>query len=101
MGPPPTAGFLGKLQLFLAAWMQGTPSAHWLAGILALNAAIGAWYYLRIVTVMFLQSPAGTVSKVRWDDFPALVGMVLCVAATIGLFFSPNWLWQVIEQIST
>jgi len=100
-GLPPTAGFFGKLNLFLAAWFQGTPSAHWLAGILALNAAIGAWYYLRIVAVMYLQPPADTTSEVRWSEFPALVSMVLCVAVTIGLFFSPGWLWKVIEQIST
>jgi NADH-quinone oxidoreductase subunit N len=99
-GLPPTAGFLGKLNLFLAAWFQGTPSAHWLAAILALNAAIGAYYYLRIVAVMYLQPAPVDSHEVRWSEFPALVGMVLCVAVTLGLFFSPGWLWQVIERIS-
>jgi NADH-quinone oxidoreductase subunit N len=100
-GLPPTAGFFGKLNLFLAAWSRGTPPARWLAAILAVNAAIGAWYYLRLIAVMYLQPPAAATEKTRWTELPALVGVVLCVMATVGLFIAPGLLWQVIEQIST
>ncbi|HEY3395664.1 MAG TPA: NADH-quinone oxidoreductase subunit N, partial [Lacipirellulaceae bacterium] len=46
-GLPPTAGFLGKLNLFLAAWSEAGRLGRGLAIVLALNAAIAAWYYLR------------------------------------------------------
>lgn len=99
-GLPPTAGFLGKLNLFLAAWSRGTIDSYWLAGLMGVNAAIGAWYYLRIVAVMYLQpEPAGTHES-EGTEWPALVGMVLCVIATVGLFVSPEWLWNVIERVS-
>jgi len=98
-GLPPTAGFLGKLNLFLAAWSMGTIASHWLAALLAVNAAIAAWYYLRIVAVMYLQ-PAAAPREGN-VEFPALVGMGLCVLATVGLFLVPDWLWKIIERVST
>ena len=97
-GLPPTAGFLGKLNLFLAAWSEGTTSARWLAAFLAVNAAIGAWYYLRIVAAMYLQPAVRPIE--RRVETPAFVGTVLCAAAVIGVFVAPEWLWKVIERIS-
>ncbi len=44
-GLPPTAGFLGKFNLFLALWSHGTATAFWLSVFMAVNAAIAAWYY--------------------------------------------------------
>lgn len=48
---PPTAGFLGKLNLFLAAWSDTSSEGRYLAAFLAINAAISAYYYLRLVGV--------------------------------------------------
>ena len=56
-GLPPTAGFLGKLNLFLAAWSDSSRMGRGLAIAMALNAAIAAWYYLRLVALMFLSRP--------------------------------------------
>ncbi len=39
MGLPPTAGFIGKLSIFFAAWQEGTTSFQMLAVLMALNAA--------------------------------------------------------------
>lgn len=97
-GLPPTGGFLGKFNLFMAAWSQGTSEGHWLAILLAANAAIGAWYYLRIVGVMYLHPAARPVEGRA--EAPALVGTIFCTVATVGLFFTPQWLWRVIERIS-
>jgi NADH-quinone oxidoreductase subunit N len=65
-GLPPLAGFWGKLSLFasairLAMDPAGGTMAHWflaLAIAAALNAAIAAAYYLRLVATMYFQ-PAG------------------------------------------
>lgn len=100
-GLPPTAGFLGKLNLFLAAWSRGTTDSYWLAVLMAVNAAIGAWYYLKIVAVMYLQpQPATTSTEDVGSEWPALVGIILCVIVTVGLFVSPEWLWKVIERVT-
>lgn len=98
-GLPPTAGFFAKLNIFLVAWSAETAVAHWTAALMALNAAIAAWYYLRLVALMYVPSPseAAPASLDRpWQAaaWPALAGATLCAVAVVGIFFAPNWLWQ-------
>jgi NADH-quinone oxidoreductase subunit N len=96
-GLPPTAGFIGKLNLFLAAWGETTPFGHTLAALLGLNAAIAAFYYLRLIAVMYLDTaPESTrpqpVELVSW------LGGLACTIATLVLFASPQWLWDVVQR---
>jgi NADH-quinone oxidoreductase subunit N len=96
-GLPPTAGFLGKLYLFFAAWGDNSSLGHWLAICLAINAAISAYYYLRLVALMFLEpatQPATARVPVAWASW--LAG-VACAVATIALFVTPQWLWDSIH----
>jgi NADH-quinone oxidoreductase subunit N len=98
-GLPPTVGMLGKLNLFLASWGDGTNLGRWLAIILAGNAAISAWYYLRLIGVMFFDAaPAGERSS-RLTLAPAIAGG-LCAAASIVLFIAPQELWEAAVQIA-
>jgi NADH-quinone oxidoreductase subunit N len=97
-GLPPTAGFLGKFNLLMAAWSQGTTSAEILAFLLAINAAIAATYYLRIVAVMYLRPPAAGVETSI--QLPAFIGVALCVAVSVGLFFFPGFLWNLVDQFA-
>lgn len=94
-GLPPTAGFIGKLNLFLAAWSQATPLGRTLAILLAINAAIAAWYYLRLVALMFLEPASEPKTPppmgVAWSTW--LAG-ALCTLGTLALFLAPQWLWQ-------
>ena len=53
-GFPPTAGFFGKLYVFLAAIEEGM---YALAIIGVLTSAVGAYYYIRIVKVMYFDTP--------------------------------------------
>lgn len=96
-GLPPTAGFLGKLTLFLSAWNHGTNLGRTLAICLAINAAIAAWYYLRLIGVMYLQ-PSRDDAR-RTTGVPAFVGVSLCAVASIALFFAPDWLWQALQRV--
>ncbi len=96
-GLPPTAGFLGKLTLFLSAWNHGTDFGRRLAVCLAINAAIAAWYYLRLIGVMYLQ-PSRDDTR-RDTSIPAFVGVSLCAVASVALFFSPDWLWQALQRV--
>jgi NADH-quinone oxidoreductase subunit N len=53
-GIPPMAGFIAKVRVFTAAIQAG----HWeLALIGVLASVVAAYFYLRVVTVMFMQEP--------------------------------------------
>lgn len=98
-GLPPTGGFLGKFNLFFAAWSQGTESSRWLACLLAANAAIGAWYYLKLIGVMYLREPVDRSEDNRPMETPSVVAAVACVMGTVGLFFAPGPLWNHIQLL--
>ncbi|MGD9738653.1 MAG: NADH-quinone oxidoreductase subunit NuoN [Bauldia sp.] len=55
-GIPPLAGFFGKFYVFLAAIEAGL---YPLAVIGVLASVVGAYYYLRIVKIMYFDEPAG------------------------------------------
>ena len=81
IGLPLTAGFAGKLLLFMGAFTAPGDTATMrnlyqvLAVVAAVNAAIGAYYYLRVIGVMFLRSPIrpATDSGAKPTAFAALV----------------------------
>ncbi len=106
IGLPPTAGFLGKLNLLLTAWSAQTPmpplpDARWLAVLLVVGAAIGAWYYLRVIGAMYLGEPKpGAHESSGPLDVPAAIGVACCVLVTIALFAAPGLLWPLIERLN-
>jgi NADH-quinone oxidoreductase subunit N len=100
-GLPPTAGFLGKLNLFWAAWAEGTNLGHALAMLLALNAAIAAWYYLRLIALMFLDADPGAEQSVRAIEPIAWLAGMACTIGTLALFFTPQWLWDAVVRATT
>jgi NADH-quinone oxidoreductase subunit N len=51
-GVPPLVGFLAKLYVFSAAVQAGL---IWLAVFGVINSVISAYYYLRVVVVMFMK----------------------------------------------
>src|SRR4030088_2354924 len=55
LGLPVTAGFFGKFYIFKAA-----VNSHliWLAVLMAINSVIGAYYYLRLIVVMYMREPS-------------------------------------------
>lgn len=95
-GIPPLAGFMGKLELFgagfMAAWNTNSPVFFWLAILAVLNSAIGAYYYLRIVVVMYLRDSSREPVTPNYT-WPAVTAVAACVVFTVylgifpGLFF--------------
>lgn len=59
-GIPPLAGFFSKYFVFLAAVEHGH---YMLATVGILSSVIAAYYYLRIIMVMFFNEPADTFDK--------------------------------------
>jgi NADH-quinone oxidoreductase subunit N len=60
-GIPPTAGFYAKLAVFSAAVNAGW---IWLAVAGVMLSLVGAFYYLRIVKLMYFDEPAETAPVV-------------------------------------
>jgi NADH-quinone oxidoreductase subunit N len=89
-GLPPTAGFLAKLNVFLAAWSDGSAIGRNLAVIMAINAAIGAWYYLRLIAVMFLDPAVEPESKLRPINWPAWLAGAACTVGSLWFFLAPQ-----------
>jgi NADH-quinone oxidoreductase subunit N len=89
IGMPLTGGFVGKLMLFWGAVSINDPPLLYrgLAFIGVLNAAIGAWYYLRIAAVMYLRSPIKPLERSRLR--PALVALVICAVVTVATGIPP------------
>lgn len=93
-GVPPLAGFLGKFFVFTAALGAGTPGQGRLFQLLAVigvvNAAIGGYYYLRIVVAMYLRPPVGEPVTAR-GAWPTAVALGTCAVLSLllGLFPDP------------
>jgi NADH-quinone oxidoreductase subunit N len=78
-GVPPLAGFFAKFYVFAAAIKAGL---YGLAVIGVLASAVGAYYYLRIVKLMYFDEPA------KAFDHPGVIQRsVLAVAAVLILAF--------------
>jgi NADH-quinone oxidoreductase subunit N len=79
-GIPPLAGFFAKVYVFLAAIDAGL---YALAVIGVLASVVGAFYYLRIVKLMYFDEPAGSFDKTIGREMQA----VILVSALVIMFF--------------
>ncbi len=84
VGLPPLAGFFGKLFVFLPAIEAGL---YGLAVVGMLASVVGAYYYIRIVKIMFMDEPARP-----FDQPDAQVAGVMALSAVVTLlFFAACW----------
>jgi len=56
-GVPPFIGFWAKLRIFQALWET---NHLWLVVLAAAMSVVGAYYYLRVIKLMYFDEPAGT-----------------------------------------
>jgi NADH-quinone oxidoreductase subunit N len=82
-GIPPTAGFIGKFYLFMAAVKA---DLAWLAVVGVLFAAVSAYYYLRVVMVMYMREPEASGIEPRLVASPALTVALACAFAGVLVF---------------
>jgi NADH-quinone oxidoreductase subunit N len=85
IGIPPAAGFMGKFYIFSMAASNGL---LWLVVIAAINSVISAYYYLRVVKVMWFSEPV-SAEKVPTSWAPALA-LALCSLGVLLLGIIPG-----------
>ena len=83
-GVPPFLGFWAKLEVLRAALDAGL---MWLAVVGVVCAVVGAFYYLRVIKVMFFDEPEGEGAKIHPDGHLRLLFAVNASALLVlGLF---------------
>jgi len=93
LGMPLTAGFMGKIMVFSMGLRQGYV---WLVVLGVLNTAVSAYYYLRLIIVMFFRERTTEWSAPR---IPASVAVAL-VITIIGVFYLGIFPGRVINAFS-
>jgi NADH-quinone oxidoreductase subunit N len=94
-GIPPTAGFVAKVGVFGAAIGAG----HWpLAVVGVVSSVAAAFFYLRVIVLMYMQEPQGSQD----EDRSALLRLALAIPAILTLVFGifPGLILGVIEKAS-
>ena len=85
-GIPPTAGFMAKFFVFQAA-VQAGETGLVIAGVLA--SVIAAFFYLRLIVLMWLQEPSGEPGALGLTPTGSLV-VAITAAATLVLGVYPE-----------
>ena len=94
LGMPLTAGFIGKVLVFRAALDQGF---YLLVVIGVLNSAVSAYYYLRLIIVMFFRDRSTEWTAPR---IPASIAVALAITL-LGVFYLGLFPDRIINALST
>ncbi len=89
LGLPATGGFLGKFFAFQAALDVREKWLVILVIIAAINSVIGAYYYLRVIIVMYFDAPSHDYTPSRVAP-AAAVALSLAAAGTLWLGILPS-----------
>jgi NADH-quinone oxidoreductase subunit N len=97
LGLPLTAGFMGKVLVFRPALEAGSTMLTLLVIVAVVNTAISAYYYLRLIVVMFFRE--------RTDEWvapriPTALAAVLAITI-LGVFYFGIFSDSVIARFST
>ena len=94
-GIPPTAGFIAKVAVFGAAIQAG----YWPLVLIAVIASvIAAFFYIRVIVLMYMQDPAETMEVERTSV--AQVGVALPAALTLLFGVLPGLLFGFLKSAS-
>ncbi|HEX5039600.1 MAG TPA: NADH-quinone oxidoreductase subunit N [Candidatus Limnocylindria bacterium] len=92
-GIPPTVGFFAKLYVLLATVNSGLT---WLAVVIVLNAALAAFYYLRVIVYMYMRDPEPEPAPLDTSPFGS-VALAVSVAGVIALGVFPGAVLRLLE----
>ncbi len=94
LGMPLTGGFIGKVMVFRAALDQGY---YLLVVVGVLNTAVSAYYYLRLIIVMFFRERTTVWNAPR---IPASIGVAL-VITLLGVLYLGLFPGRIINALQT
>ncbi len=84
-GIPPTAGFIGKFNLFMAALHAGYT---WIVIFAVLFSAISAYFYLRVIMLMYMYEPERELQLAPSGALSAVLAIALAGVIVLGCY--PN-----------
>ena len=96
IGVPPTGIFMAKIYIFAAAINTGESLMTWLVIIGVVNSVVSAYYYLRVIKVMFLQ-PAIQTERLG-GSWPVNVAVGVAALCVIWLGVAPVVIFRAAEQ---
>jgi NADH-quinone oxidoreductase subunit N len=96
LGLPLTAGFMGKVLVFSPAIAAGNPLVTLLVVVAVIGSAISAYYYLRLIVVMFFRE---RVTDWEAPQMPAGLATAL-VITVVGVLFFGIFASSTIERFS-
>jgi NADH-quinone oxidoreductase subunit N len=96
IGMPPAAGFMAKFYIFSGAVQNGL---LWLVIIAVINSVISAYYYLRVVKVMWMDKSA---SQAKVSSPPALrVALAISCLGVLLLGIVPGFVMKLAEMAAS
>jgi NADH-quinone oxidoreductase subunit N len=94
-GIPLTAGFTGKFAVFRAAIESG---AWPLALVALLASAVAAFFYLRVIVLMYFSPPAADGPTVGVPGLPTTIVLAITATATLALGIVPGPVLDVAQR---
>ena len=91
IGVPLTGGFFGKFYIFKAAL-----ESHlvWLTVLGLLNSAVAAYYYLRLLVVMYMREPSEATANIEPLTPGLRAALLLPALGTLVLGIFPSWVLE-------
>ena len=96
-GIPLTSGFIGKLAVFQAAANGGAVPLV-IIGVIA--SAVAAYFYVRVIVLMFFTEAHAEPVHVVMPSFWSKAAIAACAIVTIGLGVFPQPLLDLVRQAS-
>jgi NADH-quinone oxidoreductase subunit N len=97
-GIPLTSGFIGKFAVFRAAIEDG---AWPLVVVAVLTSAVAAFYYLRVIVLMYFSPPAEPGPTVGVPGLPTTVVLAITATATLVLGIVPGPVLDLAREAAT
>ncbi|MGW7573523.1 NADH-quinone oxidoreductase subunit NuoN [Streptomyces sp. NPDC054765] len=94
-GIPLTSGFAGKFAVFKAAAQSG---AGWLVVVGVLSSAIAAFFYIRVIVLMFFNEPKADGPTVAVPSPLTTTAIAVGVTATLVLGLAPQYFLELAGQ---
>jgi NADH-quinone oxidoreductase subunit N len=96
-GIPLTSGFTGKFFVFRAAYEDAGP----LVVVALLASAVAAFFYLRVIVVMFFAEPAPEGPTIAVPSALTTIALTIGVAVTVVLGVAPQPILDLAEKAAT